>query len=62
MCDSICTIFILLHPFPTFYPSHWCQPHPTTGQDLFCPSVLWFCRRKKINDKKEKYDSFACLR
>jgi hypothetical protein len=32
---------------------------PPPKQDLFYPSVLQFCRRKKI---KEKHDVFASLR
>jgi hypothetical protein len=38
----ICTTFILLPLSPT----------PPTPQILFCPPVLWFCRRKNIKDKK----------
>jgi hypothetical protein len=33
------------HAFSPHYPnSHWYQP---SRQDLFCPPVLWFCKRKK---------------
>jgi hypothetical protein len=34
---SICIIFTLLHPFPTFPPSHWYQP---PRQDLFCKTKM----------------------
>jgi hypothetical protein len=39
-------------PFPHTLTSHWYQP---SRQNLFCPSVLWFCKRKKN-------DIFVCLR
>jgi hypothetical protein len=48
---SVCyTVFALYSPPP---PSHWYQPHPR--QNLFCPPVLLFCKRKKN-------DIFVCLR
>jgi hypothetical protein len=44
----ICTIFILL-PFRHHLPL---PPVPTSlSQNLFCPLVLWICRRKNIKDK-----------
>jgi hypothetical protein len=39
------TVFTFLYPFPTTSSSHWCNP--PSGQDLFHPSVLRFCRRKE---------------
>jgi hypothetical protein len=48
---NICTIFTFLQLFLTPSPSHRCQP---PKQDLFCPPVLWFCKRKKWH--------FVCLR
>jgi hypothetical protein len=42
---SIHTIFTLPLHFPTSSPSHWYQP---PRQDVFCPPVLQFCKRKKM--------------
>jgi hypothetical protein len=40
-----------LHVYTLFSPppfSPRCSPFPPTSiQKLFCPPVLWFCRRKK---------------
>jgi hypothetical protein len=52
----VCTIFVSYyppHPFPIFSLLPL-VPTPT-GQDLFCPPVLRFCKRKNN-------DIFACLR
>jgi hypothetical protein len=46
----ICTVFTFLPPFPNTSSSHWCQPFPLE-QDLFCPLVLQFCRRKNRKDQ-----------
>jgi hypothetical protein len=48
---AFCTIFTLLHTFPTSFPLPHYQP---PRQDLFCPPVLHFV--------KEKKDIFVCLR
>jgi hypothetical protein len=32
---------------------HTLVPAFSPGQDLFCPSVLWFCRRKKRIDERK---------
>jgi hypothetical protein len=45
-------LLTLLLPLPS-YPSQWCQPPSNPRQELFCPPVIWFCRRKKIKDKKK---------
>jgi hypothetical protein len=39
-----CTIFTFLHPIPTSSPFYWFSP---PMKDMFCPSVLRFCKRKK---------------
>jgi hypothetical protein len=40
-----CTIFTFLPPFTATSSSHWYQPYPR--QDLFCPPVLLFSKRKR---------------
>jgi hypothetical protein len=58
----ICSIYILLHFFPTPPPSQWCSyPHPL-GQNLFRSLVLRFSRRKIHKKEKEKHGIFASLR
>jgi hypothetical protein len=41
---------IYLHVYTLFGPP---SPAPTPKQNLFCPLVLWFCRRKNIKDDKK---------
>jgi hypothetical protein len=41
----ICTIFTLLCALPTFLP-HWSK---LPRQNLLCPPVHWFCKRKEWN-------------
>jgi hypothetical protein len=52
----MCTGYLHYIHSPTASPPHWCWPH--TPQNLFYPSVLWFCRRKK---RKRKHDIFVSL-
>jgi hypothetical protein len=40
-------------------------PTPLPGQDLFCPPILWFCRKEKKNMTfflvwEKKYRAFPC--
>jgi hypothetical protein len=46
-------MYTLFAPYSSSYPlspsphSNWCKhPPPHTLHDLFCSSVLWFCRKK----------------
>jgi hypothetical protein len=55
-CIHFGTVFTLLHLSPPPSPSHCTNCHPPSLQDLFCPLVLQFCRRKK-----KKKDIFPCL-
>jgi hypothetical protein len=47
----MCTYFIA-----PYSPSYLLSP---PGQDLFCPTVLQFCRRKKRKEKMKKKDTSA---
>jgi hypothetical protein len=53
-----CTIFIFLPPFPNTSPLPLVPALPPV-LDLFCPPVLWFCRRKKKTRESEKHDTLA---
>jgi hypothetical protein len=44
----MCTVFTLLHTFPTSSPFYWYQ---LPRQDLLCPPVLQFCK-KQTNEQK----------
>jgi hypothetical protein len=51
-CIHPLTLFLHLLPAPTSTNI----PSPTPPPNLFCPPVLWFCKRRKKND------IFVCLR
>jgi hypothetical protein len=47
-----CTVFTLLHSFPTTFPLPLVPNFPTE-QDLFCPPDLWFWRWENRKDRKK---------
>jgi hypothetical protein len=50
---TLFTPYLSSYSFPCYLPSPTsATPPPHPRQNLFCPSVLRFCRRKYIKDKK----------
>jgi hypothetical protein len=47
---NICSIFTVLHHFPTSLHTGTTPP-PRPRQDLFCPPVLQFCIKKEEGKK-----------
>jgi hypothetical protein len=57
MCKHLDTIFTFLSPFPSTLLISLLPARPS-GQDLFCPPVLRFCRREKIKWKTWNFSLF----